>query len=82
MNPLATPPAKKFWIIEHSTGIFLKWKNYFFFRHPKFSWTGPYEAGYCFVNYEEAVCTLTAIRRTHPRAYLVEFKARKSARML
>jgi hypothetical protein len=83
VNPSAPPPAAKFWIIEHSTGIFVKWKkNFFFLKRPKFSWEGPYEEGFCFRNFEEAVRTLVAIRKTHPRAYLVEFKTRKSARML
>jgi hypothetical protein len=82
VNPPASPPTAKFWIIEHSTGIFVRWKNFFFFKQPKFSWDGAYEEGHCFLDFEEAVRTLTAIRATHPRAYLVEFKARRSARML
>jgi hypothetical protein len=74
--------AKPFWIIEHSTGIFLKWQHYLFFRRPKFSWACADDEGRCFNNLEEAQRNLTWIRRTHPKAYLVELKAKKSAKML
>jgi hypothetical protein len=66
--------SNKIWIIEHSTGIFLRWRNYLFFRRPRFSWLYQDEEGYCFNSLQEAQENLTEVRRTHPRAYLVELR--------
>jgi hypothetical protein len=75
-------PSKKIWIIEHSSGIFIKWQRYFFVLRPKFSWAYRDEEGFLFTDLAEAEAALSRVKRTHTRAYLVELKVKKSARML
>jgi CRISPR/Cas system CMR-associated protein Cmr1 (group 7 of RAMP superfamily) len=73
-------PPNKIWIIEHATGIFLGWRNFFFFKRAKFSWLYRDGEGYCFKNFVEAQENLIKIKQTHRRAYLVELKARRPVR--
>jgi hypothetical protein len=74
--PPSSPSLPPVYIIEHSTGVFVKWQHFLFFKRPKFSWADNVE-GRTFSDYGEALDNLSLIRRTHDLAYLVELKPKR-----